>query len=258
MKPEIGLALAGGGVPGACVHAGFVDALREHYNIIEISGASAGAIVASVYAANPDACLRDMLIDKLADRTIVKRRSSYIAIAEQMSLYEHHYLRDILDDAIGKVPLKVPLRVVTSNLDERASNTFLFEGNVNRHLVTKAVLASAAVPGLLKPVTFGDEWHVDGGLCKNLPLDVLSAERRLGAYFPDDAPRQKGLLGYVEALISTVVNGNVADEIRECNWPVVKLKKVGALLPERISTEDAKHLCLTGYRIGKDYVHRRS
>ncbi len=253
MKPKIGLALAGGGVPGACVHAGFVDAIKERYDIVEIAGASAGAIVASVYAANPDACLRDMLIDHLANRTIVKRRSSYISMAEHMSLYQDQYLRAILDDAIGKGPIKVPLRVVTSNLDERASNTFLFEGNINRHLVAKSVLASAAVPALIKPVTFGSEWHVDGGLCKNLPLDVLSTERRVGAYFPDTEQRQKGLLGYIEALIGTVVNGNVLDEIREAKYDIVKLKKVGALLPERISVEDTKHLCLTGYRYGQEF-----
>lgn len=256
MKERIGLALGGGGVPGVCVHAGFVDAIRERYDIAEIAGTSAGAIIAAAHALHPGECLKDMVMAYLADRPVVDGGAMHMLT--QGSVYTNRHLRSILADIIDDGGfVHVPLTVVTANISTRQQSSWSHPvGPVTSCLpLRKQVLASAAVPVLLPPVVIDGDTHVDGGIVQNLPLDSLTLSKRIGAYFPDREPLEPGIAGYIDAIVGTIVNGNVLDEIDEAvNVDIVPLRKTGALLPERISADDAHHLCKSGYLLGRDYL----
>lgn len=253
MKPKIELALSGGGVPGACVHAGFVDAIREHYDIVEIAGTSAGAIVASVYATNPGACMKDLIIDHLCDRTLFEGGPLSLALGD--SVYENDNLRKVLEGLIGNKRVHIQLSVVAADIDRRKDFCWTFLPRYTGNLVDK-VLASSAVPVLLPPVKVNGRTYVDGGVVNNLPMDCLSDQYpQIGAYFPDTGKRDPGVVGYAEALVGTIVNGNVANTMeRYPDATYIPLKMTGAMLPKSISAQDAHHLCRTGYMIGRDHL----
>jgi NTE family protein len=83
-------------------------------------------------------------------------------------LLERHVERDSLEAM--PIPLHVVAVDVTSGEEVRLS-----EGPV-----TEAVLASAAIPAVLPPVTWGDRTLVDGGVANNTPISHaidLGAER---------------------------------------------------------------------------------
>src|SRR4029453_19249204 len=60
--------------------------------------------------------------------------------------------------------LPVPFQVCAANI-ERAAEHWFDEGRV-----VDAVVASAAVPGLLPPAKVGDEHYLDGGIVNSVPL----------------------------------------------------------------------------------------
>jgi NTE family protein len=60
--------------------------------------------------------------------------------------------------------LVVPFQCVAASI-ERAAEHWFTEGSLS-----DAVMASAAVPGLLAPVRIGDEHFLDGGLVNSIPV----------------------------------------------------------------------------------------
>ena len=61
--------------------------------------------------------------------------------------------------------LKVPFECVAASI-ERAAEHWFSEGRI-----TPAILASAAVPGLLPPVEIDGEHYLDGGLVNSIPIE---------------------------------------------------------------------------------------
>lgn len=47
--------------------------------------------------------------------------------------------------------------------------------------------ASLAIPGVLPPIAYGDDLHVDGGVMNNLPIDVARRETPSGTVIASDA-----------------------------------------------------------------------
>lgn len=165
MKQKIGLALAGGGARGLA-HIGVIKALHEH-NIYptHISGSSAGAIVGSLYAAGNTT-------EKMLE---VANNSSLFQLFRAFGLpinglAELKYLREILEENIpgdNFDVLEKQLYVCTSNLNtgnwEIFSTGKLFD----------PVVASSSIPLLFKPIAINGQFHVDGGLLNNLPVEPL-------------------------------------------------------------------------------------
>jgi NTE family protein len=50
----------------------------------------------------------------------------------------------------------------------------------------RAIRASIALPGVLPPVSLGEDLHVDGGLVNNLPIDVMAAKPEIGTVLAVD------------------------------------------------------------------------
>jgi NTE family protein len=161
---KIGLALGGGAALGGA-HIGILRAFDElGLKISYISGNSIGAVVASLYAFGKswqeiEEIATDMNWLDISNFSISK-----------YGLFNNKKLGDIIIESIGDRTFKeaqIPLSIVASNLNT-GKKIILKEGNV-----AKAVMASAAIPGIFRPVEIDGKLLVDGGIVENVPVSLL-------------------------------------------------------------------------------------
>ncbi len=167
--PRIGIALGGGSARGIA-HIGVLKALKDHGIQIDcISGTSAGAFIAAMYAF-------DVPLDTLT--TKVKKLSWY-SISElprsKLGLVSNSAIKKIIEEIIGHVDISkshCPLAIVATDIETGEKIVFQ-DGNV-----ALAVQASTCLPGLFTPVEIDGRKLMDGGLAENVPLEPL---REMGA-----------------------------------------------------------------------------
>ena len=161
---KLGIALGGGGTRGFA-HVGVLKAMEEkgiHFDAF--AGTSAGAIVASLYAAGKSA---DETMEILQDTTIANTAR---VLLPKTGLASLDNLREKLDEILhGKsfADLEKPLFLAATNLHS-GKVEYLHEGNV-----ALAVQASCSIPILFSPVEINGQLFVDGGLLDNVPVEAL-------------------------------------------------------------------------------------
>jgi NTE family protein len=202
LRPRIGLVLSGGGARGAA-HIGVLKVLEEMRVPIDfIAGTSMGSIVGGSYASGQTVpnMTRDVALIKT--ETLAKDQPPRSEIA--IRLKQEDWL-DFIGPQLGfrdgslmlpkglisGVALEAVLRDLSLakgdwNFDKlpipfRAIATDVYTGQMT---VLKsgdlaiAMRASMSVPGAVAPVPLGNKLLVDGGLTRNLPVDVA---RSMGA-----------------------------------------------------------------------------
>jgi NTE family protein len=201
-RPRICLVLSGGGARGAA-HVGVLKVLEElRVPVHCIAGTSMGAIVGASYASGmgTDAMLAEMaqitserlFNDKppRADQPIrIKADDSLPLAAPELGLNDGKL--SLPKGLVNGVALEAELRRLVKVRDARrfdqlpirfrAVATSLGDGQMvilDRGLLSTAMRASMAVPGLIAPLKVGDRLLIDGGLVRNLPIDVA---RQMGA-----------------------------------------------------------------------------
>ncbi|MFY7949405.1 MAG: patatin-like phospholipase family protein, partial [Gemmatimonas sp.] len=197
-RPRIGLALSGGGARGFA-HVGVLRVLEQMRVPIDcIAGTSAGAAVGAAYAAglSPDeieARLRrvdwgDIFVDEVArtERAYRAKQSDRVpqlgvtlgvdasGLRAAPGLSAGHKVELLLHDLLGVSTelasfdqLGLPFRAVATDL-VRGDMVVLDRGSLVR-----AVRASMSVPSGFAPVREQERLLVDGGLSRNLPVDVV-------------------------------------------------------------------------------------
>ncbi|MEM1262555.1 MAG: patatin-like phospholipase family protein [Pseudomonadota bacterium] len=195
--PRIGLVLSGGGARGAA-HVGVLKALKEmNIPVHAVAGTSMGAVVGGLYAAGmePEALERlvtdidwqDAFSDRSARTTRTFRRRQddlgYLVkfdvgfndgeIQLPKGLIQGQKLGLILREQTLPVShiddfddLPTPYRAVAADLADGAS-IVLGAGDL-----VAAMRASMAAPGVFAPVEVDGRVLVDGGIAKNIPIDV--------------------------------------------------------------------------------------
>jgi NTE family protein len=164
-KPyKIGIALSGGGIKGLC-HAGVLKALEEigiKPNII--SGVSAGAVVAALYS---DGYSPDEIAAFFED--ISFRQMTKIQIPDGGFFSIDAFQKFLSKSLKAKTfeDLKIPLRVVATNLDNGQSVVFS-SGNL-----IDPIIASCSIPVLFSPKVIDGVHYVDGGVLKNFPVSTI-------------------------------------------------------------------------------------
>ena len=159
----IGIALSGGGIKGLC-HAGALKALEESGIRPDIlSGVSAGAIVGVLYADghSPDEIGEFFQHVTFRQMTRLDMHGGLFDISEM----EHFLARKLRARTFAE--LRIPLRVVATDLDHGRSVTF-GEGEL-----LPRVIASCSVPVLFTPRQIDGVNYVDGGVLKNFPATTL-------------------------------------------------------------------------------------
>lgn len=166
--------LGGGGLLGA-VEVGMLRALAEAG--IEpdiILGTSVGALNGALVAADPGPGVIDRLLalweSAAAGREVYGDgavRQVTRAVRTRTHLHSARPLREMLRQELDDLTfdqLAIPFQCCAASI-ERAAEHWFTEGRV-----VDAVMASAAVPGLLRPARVGDEHYLDGGIVNSIPV----------------------------------------------------------------------------------------
>jgi len=166
--------LGGGGVLGA-VEVGMLRALLERDIKPDlVVGTSVGALNGAFVARDPTVSVVERLIELWSEATHVREvygdgplRTVRRAVSSRTHIYSADGLRARLVDEFGALELgELPVRFqVCAASIERAAEHWFDSGPV-----VDAVLASAAVPGLLPPAEVGGEHYLDGGIVNSVPL----------------------------------------------------------------------------------------
>jgi len=164
-----GLALGGGGTRGTA-HIGVLTALEEHHLLPSfLSGTSAGAFVAALYAFGvPLAEIRAVVLDMTPMQTVHFTFSRF-------GLLSNEEIGTIIEKMIGARNIEdasIPLAIMAADICT-GERIVLRTGPV-----ALAVMASSALPGVSVPVRIGDKMLVDGFIVENVPISPL---RTMGA-----------------------------------------------------------------------------
>ena len=166
--------LGGGGVLGAA-EVGMVRALLEHDVTPDlVLGTSVGALNGSVLAATPLTGVVERLTDlwqaAASGRQVYGDRAHRRltrAMRTGTHLYSSKPLRQALEAELGEArfeDLPIPFQCCAASI-ERAAEHWFTHGRV-----VDAVVASAAVPGLLPPAEVDGEHYLDGGIVNSIPV----------------------------------------------------------------------------------------
>jgi len=200
VRPRICLVLSGGGARGAA-HVGVLKVLEELRVPIDcIAGTSMGAIVGGAYAsgttvAEMEAQLQSITTEALFDDDPPRPERSMRRKADDARLFVGPEIG--VDPARG---LRLPKGVVSGTALEAVLRRLVHSGGVSRFDrmpipfravatdietgkmvvfsegdVPNVMRASMSVPGVVAPVEVDGRELVDGGLVRNLPVDVARA-----------------------------------------------------------------------------------
>jgi NTE family protein len=198
-RPKIGLVLSGGGARGAA-HIGVLKVLEElRVPVDVIAGTSMGSIVGAAYATGmplPEMEKAIALITTKAlfndrpprpDQTMRRKDDDlhpYIVpelgvTADGIQLPKGIVTGVALEGELRKLvqitnvrsfdELPIPFRAIATDIGT-GEMVVLKDGSV-----VQAIRASMSVPGAVAPVEIGRRQLVDGGLVRNLPVDIARA-----------------------------------------------------------------------------------
>ncbi len=244
-RPKIGLVLGGGGAKGAA-HIGVLKVLEEQKIPVDyIAGTSMGAIVGALYASGLSAGELEKVLTSIdwkdvfsgePDRRDIdyrRKREDYeilsglslgikdgkVAMPKGLIkdqrvnvLFEMLMLHaDDIDD-FDKLP--IPYRAVAVDL-ETGEMVVLRRGRL-----ADAARASMSVPGVFPPAELNGRLLIDGGIVRNLPVDIV---REMGADIVIcvdlDKPMKtrkdiSGSLAVLNQMIDIMMKKNVREQVK--------------------------------------------
>jgi NTE family protein len=172
-RPRVAFVLGGGGQMGAH-QVGMLRALLERDVLPDVVvGTSVGALNGAAMAADPS----PPAVDRLEAEWSSMVRSGVFAgslftgavnlFRTRTSMHSNRPLRELIDRVLPAKrfeDLPVPFQCVAASI-ERAAEHWFTKGSL-----TDAILASAAVPGLLPVVEIDGEHFIDGGIVNSIPV----------------------------------------------------------------------------------------
>ncbi|HTI92399.1 MAG TPA: patatin-like phospholipase family protein [Puia sp.] len=160
----MGVVLSGGGARGIA-HLGALQALEDlGIRVSHLSGTSAGAIAATLYAAG----------NKPMEIMRIFKESSYFGLSHLLfnkgGIFDLEALKQLLEKHIPFRNLEdLPVPVFVAATDLCANRSVIFCSGP----LVDAVLASACIPFIFEPVQFQGRQWVDGGILNNFPVEPL-------------------------------------------------------------------------------------
>jgi NTE family protein len=207
---DVAFVLGGGGVLGAH-EVGMLRALCEAgIQPDAVVGTSVGALNGALIAAgfSPDAITHltnlwmDIAENSVFGGSMLSRMGTLVR--SRTHLHSNDPLRKLLEAHLPVTlieELAVPFQCVAASIERAAAHWF------TAGPIVDAVLASAAVPGLLPPVEIDGEHFFDGGLVHSIPVGravslgartvyVLQVGRVEEPLTPPSTPLQVGLIAF--------------------------------------------------------------
>ena len=164
----VGLVLSGGGARGFA-HLGVIRALREARVPLDfVGGASIGAIIAAGVAMG----WGDEEMLARYRRSFVDTNPVNDYTFPLVALTRGRKVSRLLEREYGDVSiedLRLPYFCISANLSTGRALEH------RRGLLSRALRASVAIPGVMPPVFDGEDVLVDGAAINNLPVDIMHA-----------------------------------------------------------------------------------
>lgn len=182
----------GGGVKGVA-YVGALTRTFEVFDFVRVAGTSAGAIIASLYAAgySPEE-LNEILQSPefpkvLLDGGWTNMRKGFLHTGEKF----YSWISELLHKKCGKgmgaqvtfKDMERPLKVVAADITHRRPIIFPDDAGENFE-VALAVRMSMSIPYFFKPVEWGRSLVVDGSVISNFPVWIFKKEREAGIQLP--------------------------------------------------------------------------
>jgi NTE family protein len=170
-RQGVAFVLGGGGVLGAH-EVGMLQALAEAGIVPDlVLGSSVGALNGVFVAADPDKAVEQLIRVWREGEAAEAFGGSLFGRVRTLArsgthLHSNEPLRLLLEELpVSRIEqLAVPFQCVAASIERAAAHWF------SSGPIVPAVLASAAVPGLLPPVRVGQEHFFDGGLVHSIPV----------------------------------------------------------------------------------------
>ncbi len=224
-RPKIGLVLGGGGAKGAA-HIGVLRVLDELRVPVDcVTGTSMGALVGGTFASGmpPEEIEEQVLAinwsktvgsEGLRDRTPINRKLAGITYTNSLDLgikngtieapsgfLKTQDIEDVIRNLVSDARLTrdfdnlpIPFRAVATDM-LAGEMVVLGAGDLS-----VAMRASMAVPGAFSPVLLGERVLSDGGMMRNLPVDIardLCADVVIAVSLASPPPKKEGLVSAV-------------------------------------------------------------
>jgi len=238
-RPRIGLALGGGGAKGAA-HVGVLGVLDELRIPVDcVVGTSMGALVGGAYAAGLDAAELDTVVRSISweaaiafkgqrDRMPMRRKLAGVSysntlefglrgnrLAAPSGFINTQNIEQTIQQLISRSrgvddfdQLPIPYRAIATDM-QRGEMVVLSSGNL-----AQAMRASMSVPGVFAPVIVEGRVLGDGGLTRNLAVDVARetcADVVIAVALPNPEPTVEELqspLAQVSRTIDVLIGAN--------------------------------------------------
>lgn len=164
-RPQVALVLGGGGARGFA-HIGVIKVLKQYHVPIDlIVGTSAGSMVGSVYADDPNVHHLIKVLKQAGPSTLVDISAFHLlqgpitGDALQSFILKHVKARTFNQ-------LKIPFIAVTTDLQTGATVP------LSSGPIAPAINASSALPPFFRPVHLYGRIFVDGGTTDPVPVDI--------------------------------------------------------------------------------------
>ncbi|HEX8612500.1 MAG TPA: patatin-like phospholipase family protein [Telluria sp.] len=245
-RPRVALVLSGGGARGFA-HIGVLRVLRDmHVPVDIVVGTSMGSVIGGAYAAGSSvADLEQMARHTDWDRVVAdrparedlefRRREEDVLLPSRIEFGVHSDGISLPPAAAGNAALELALaRLLPAGTRDRPVNQLSLPfRSVASDLVTGDLVdlvdtplfltmrASLAVPGVFAPVRVNRRLVVDGGLVRNLPIDLarkMGADIIIAVNVGTPLAPEKNLgsaLGVAQQMINILTEQNVQRSIRE-------------------------------------------
>lgn len=176
----------GGGVKGIAL-VGALQAVENRGISFEgVGGASAGAIVAALYAAGYNASEMRLILERIQFDSLLDRTSlAKLVLGRPLGLYRGKRFQDWIHKLLVQKKVRFfkdcpkKLRIVVTDLTERTLVVLDAESHPNLE-VAEAIRMSMSIPFVFEPVHLGRSLMVDGGVLSNFPLSLFDGNETLG------------------------------------------------------------------------------
>lgn len=212
---KIGLALGGGAARGIAL-IGVLRAFEEiGIDFDCVAGTSVGSFVGALYCYGYNSYDLENELKKLKERDI--RNSKLFFMPSNTKTFEETLKKFLGGDKVFS-ELNKKFAAVSVNL--KTGN----EVRISSGSVSKAVVASCAIPGVFKPVVWEDKNLVDGGLINSIPCDVV---RDMGVDYviAVDVNRTRGegtsslkTLGVLNSAIGIMLKSNATKNLDRADY----------------------------------------
>lgn len=247
-KYKTGIVLSGGGARGFA-HIGVLKALNENGIYPDaISAVSAGAIVGALYA---DGYKPDDIFGIFSELDIYKIIRFY---RPSFGLLKAHGLKKLLSANIRHTQLEdLPIKLTISATNfTKAKTDYFTSGNL-----IDAVLASSAIPMILKPYTINGNMYVDGGLMNNLPVEPLlgHCEQLIGINVNPvhEVTRFKSFRNFSDRVLHLAIRANVKNNIEKCD---IYIEPPDLMEFHLFKLSSAKEIFERGYRHTQELLQK--